>query len=74
MPVGKIVRWDPDRYFGFVRPDDHNGRDTFVHGSSLDFVDLQADTGSVNGVAVSYRLATRTDGRTYCSDVERLEE
>eukprot|EP00442_Polarella_glacialis_P007012 CAMPEP_0115078226 /NCGR_PEP_ID=MMETSP0227-20121206/17440_1 /TAXON_ID=89957 /ORGANISM="Polarella glacialis, Strain CCMP 1383" /LENGTH=98 /DNA_ID=CAMNT_0002465605 /DNA_START=104 /DNA_END=396 /DNA_ORIENTATION=+ len=34
MPTGVMIRWNADKGFGFIKPDEH-GDDLFAHVSSL---------------------------------------
>ncbi|MGI8853629.1 MAG: cold shock domain-containing protein [Methyloceanibacter sp.] len=75
MHTGRIVRWSPAGHYGFIRHTDTDRRDVFVHGSAMEsFIELEADTGTMNGMAVSFTVGTRSDGKFYAQDVERMEE
>lgn len=62
METGKIVKWDAERGFGFVRPD-HGGVDLFLHITRVegdvregDRVEFHAQTAGRGPVAVNARI------------------
>ena len=61
---GVIRRWDDQKGFGFIRPDD-GGPDVFVHASACQLRHLQRPTP---GTAVSFEVV-RAQGRLRAADV-----
>jgi cold shock CspA family protein len=41
MPIGRIVRFNADRGFGFVEPDSEPGSTVFIHISRLILADIK---------------------------------
>ncbi|KRR09974.1 hypothetical protein CQ12_06060 [Bradyrhizobium jicamae] len=35
MNQGRVLNWNPDRFFGFIRNDNEREADVFCHGSAL---------------------------------------
>ncbi|HEY0963803.1 MAG TPA: cold shock and DUF1294 domain-containing protein [Pseudomonadales bacterium] len=67
MPlIGKIVKWDDDKGFGFIQPAS-GGRQAFVHVSALRRIPRSA----VPGAEVSYVVTLDARGRP-CADKVRL--
>lgn len=46
---GKVVRWLPERGFGFIKPDEASERDCFVHVS-------QMQAAGIHGIEVGDRI------------------
>lgn len=55
---GKLVRWEDDRGFGFIQPDD-GGTNVFVHISAIDKAGRRPQVGD----RLSYTLQTQMDGK-----------
>jgi CspA family cold shock protein len=60
MPVGTVKWFNPQKGFGFIRPD-HGGADVFVHISAVE----QAGLSTLDdGQKVSYDLEAGRQGKT----------
>lgn len=68
MDTGKIVRFDPEKGYGFIRPDS-GGDDLFVHTNDLFFEKADARPG----VHVRFR-AEEGDRGAKASEVELLDD
>jgi len=55
---GKLVRWEDDRGFGFIQPDD-GGANVFVHISAIDRSGWRPQVGD----RLSYTVQTQRDGK-----------
>merc|ERR1719498_1044468 len=51
MPSGVMIRWNADKGFGFIKPDD-GGEDLFAHASGL----LDGDGSVGDGDKVTFRI------------------
>jgi len=60
MASGIVKRFDLQKGYGFIRPDD-GSRDVFVHISAVQQAGLRALT---EGQRISYDLQTRPEGKT----------
>lgn len=65
MAKGIVIKFDRDRFFGFIRPD--NGQNVFVHGSCLIGTDHL-----IAGEQVEFERASGRDGRDQAIDVKPL--
>lgn len=68
METGKIVRFDPEKGYGFIRPDD-GGDDLFVHTNDLTFEKASARIGQL----VRFR-AEESDRGAKAAAVELIED
>jgi cold shock protein len=67
MAVGTLIWWNPDRGFGFIRPDE-DGPDMFLHVSALDEAGIHPMT-----LRLGQRLIYETgdhDGKTTAVDIK----
>eukprot|EP00441_Pelagodinium_beii_P046669 CAMPEP_0197620610 /NCGR_PEP_ID=MMETSP1338-20131121/1411_1 /TAXON_ID=43686 ORGANISM="Pelagodinium beii, Strain RCC1491" /NCGR_SAMPLE_ID=MMETSP1338 /ASSEMBLY_ACC=CAM_ASM_000754 /LENGTH=175 /DNA_ID=CAMNT_0043189851 /DNA_START=69 /DNA_END=597 /DNA_ORIENTATION=+ len=51
MPTGRMIRWNDDKGFGFIKPDD-GGEDLFAHATGL----LDGDGSVRDGDDVTFRI------------------
>lgn len=65
MATGIVIKWIPDRFFGFLRPE--KGGDIFVHGSGLIGTDHL-----VAGEQVEFDRAPGRDGKDQAINVKPL--
>lgn len=68
MPIGRIVRFNKDRGFGFVEPDSEPGPSVFVHISRLFLAGIRDPKV---GMPLAYEIGTH-DGRECVIGVEAL--
>lgn len=59
MERGKIVRWNDEKGFGFIKPETANGKDVFIHISIL----KQMARKPVVGDQVNYFSELQSDGK-----------
>lgn len=64
---GKLVRWEDDRGFGFIQPDDC-GANVFVHISAIDRASRRPQIGD----RLSYTVQTQMDGKIRAIDARLL--
>ncbi|WP_076411965.1 excalibur calcium-binding domain-containing protein [Shewanella sp. UCD-KL12] len=60
MERGKIVRWNDEKGFGFIKPETANGKDVFIHISIL----KQMVRKPVVGDQVNYFSELQSDGKS----------
>jgi len=69
VPIGRLVRWNDTKKFGFVRADSvERGEDVFIHSSVLRAANIRAPR---LGDALIYEIGER-DGRTLVVSCEAL--
>lgn len=68
MPVGTLVRWTDDRGFGFIRPDDAQSSDVFVHIRELKRAGVE---DPIEGDAYEYAIGQR-NGRDIATALYRI--
>ncbi|MCL1048617.1 excalibur calcium-binding domain-containing protein [Shewanella abyssi] len=59
MEKGKLVRWNDDKGFGFIKPDAANARDVFIHISAL----KQMARKPAVGDQINYFSECQSDGK-----------
>lgn len=64
MKIGKVIYWNPDRHFGFIRYDD-GGDDQFVHAL------IDTDTLYVGDVVLFEVARDRRSRREHAVNVTR---
>jgi CspA family cold shock protein len=68
MPTGKIMRWNADRGFGFIKPEG-GGDDVFVHASEFEKAGLDAPK---EGDRISYEVkADQRSGKSAAANLKR---
>lgn len=71
MPVGRLVYWNAERGFGFLRDDAAPGASTFVHVSELEKAGVHLVS---KGQVFAYRVgADHRSGRERAVDLEPVE-
>ncbi|CAE8694618.1 unnamed protein product [Polarella glacialis] len=70
MPTGVMLRWNDDKGFGFIKPDDDDGPDLFAHVSQL----LDGEGSVRDGDAVRFKMEyDDRKGKDRATNVEVLE-
>lgn len=69
MPIGRIVRFNTDRGFGYVRPDSESGPDVFIHISRLNMAGIK---NPKVGTPIVYQVGEHK-GRECVVDCEALK-
>lgn len=59
MEKGRLVRWNTDKGFGFIKPDTENSKDVFIHISILKHMTRQPIVGD----QINYFAETQSDGK-----------
>jgi len=68
MPTGKVIRFNPVRGFGFIKPD-LGGDDVFVHISAVEAAGLK---GLNEDQAISYEIVADKRGRASAGNLELI--
>ncbi len=66
MPTGTVKFFDPNRGFGFIRPED-GSKDVFVHLSAVEEAGLNILT---EGQKVEYEVVSKPDGKTAAGNLK----
>lgn len=59
MEQGRLVRWNDDKGFGFIKPDAQDGNDVFIHISELKHMARKPRIGDI----IMYQTQHQSDGK-----------
>ena len=70
MPTGKVIRFNPVRGFGFIKPDS-GSNDVFVHISAVEAAGLE---GLSEDQAINYEIVEDKRGRSSAGNLELIND